>query len=388
MILTNRTMVSSAQTQKAAKKFTRRTILKRSLAVGGTIAAAGPWIVQDAFSSSGSLNIMIWSDYLPEKFVKKFEASTGITIRHTSYGSNEELINKIKATKGRGYDLVSPSNDRSNLWKDLELLSLFDMNRVPADKIIGSMMKISTEFSWDSVQRHLPYLWGTEAVAWRTDLWESEYGKLSYGDLWGPEVKGRVMGRPHSMMAGIGRYLERIGELPPFIEAYENEDKMRSIWDVITAFAIDHKPWIKLFWNDAETQENGLLHNAVMIGQTWDGPPLRLQKAGKPVQFMAPIEGAFTWLDGLSIPVGAKNIDAIYEFINFIYTPETGGLLANQTGYNSVCDGAEQHISEQQKKVFASAYPGDALDRLWAWPTTPLWYSNLRQEYSDRFIVA
>src|SRR3546814_12107413 len=63
-------------------------------------------------------------------------------------------------------------------------------------------------WTWDDGNHHLPYHWGTEALAWRTDKRESSYADLSYGDLWTPEMKGKVMGRPPSMMDGIGLSLE------------------------------------------------------------------------------------------------------------------------------------------------------------------------------------
>jgi len=39
----------------------------------------------------------------------------------------------------------------------------------------------------------LPNCWGTVAIAWRTDEWKGDSGKLSFGDLWADEVKGKVL---------------------------------------------------------------------------------------------------------------------------------------------------------------------------------------------------
>ena len=385
-----RTLRDSARTQRAAKTFTRRTLLRNAAALG-TLAIAGPLTIgSEARAAAGRLNIMIWSDYLPEPFKAKFERETGIEIVQTPYGSNEELINKIKAVDGRGFDLVSPTNDRTGQWQELDLLQTIDMNRVPSERLIDSMLAISAGFSWDGAPRHLPYLWGTEALAWRTDKWSRDYADLSYGDLWSEEMRGQIMGRPHSMMAAIGLYLDRAGILPSnrMLDAYKDEENMRRIWTGITEFAVEHKPWIKQFWNDAESQVNGFMRNEVVLGQTWDGPPLRLKAEGKPVTFMAPQEGAITWLDGLAIPLGALNLDAAYEFIRFAYEPQNAGLLANETGYNATVKSADAHLSDASKKNFREAYPGDALENLWPWPPTPSWYAEIRAEFRDRFIAA
>jgi spermidine/putrescine transport system substrate-binding protein len=373
------------------RSFTRRNLLKQAAAGGAIIAVAPAIVSRRALASSGELVMMNWSDYLPKSFLDGLEKKTGIVIKYTPFGSNEELLNKMRATKGRGFDLIAPTLNRAGEWQPLGLLQPFDMNRIDTSKVIPGLLKASTEaWSWDGGNHHLPSVWGTEALSWRTDKWERDYADLSYGDLWAPEMKGKVMGRPHSMMAGIGLYLDASGQLPSnrMLDAYKDEENMRRIWDGITKFAVEHKPWVKQFWNDADAQINGFMQNDVVLGQTWDGPPLRLKKEGKPVTYMAPQEGALTWLDGLSMPVGAKNIDEVYEYINYVYDPEVNGLIANETGYNPVAVGAENYLSADSKKAFSEAYPGDALDRLWWWPPSQPWYTEIRAEYSDKFVAA
>jgi spermidine/putrescine transport system substrate-binding protein len=381
---------SSRATARAARLFTRRTVLKEAAALG-TVAGVGPWIVGDAFSSSGQIRIMMWSDYFPEKFVAGFKKSTGIKLMHIPYGSNEELLNRTRAAKGRGVDIVGPTAMRALQWKPLGLLLPFDMTKVPTDKILPAMLKGSTDqWTWEGKTYHLPYFWGTEGLAWRTDKWSSEYGTLSYGDLWTPEMKGKIMGRPHSLMLTIGLHMDATGALPSnrMLDAYKDEGNMRRIWTEITSFAVANKPQLKQFWNDAEAQKNGFMHNGVVLGQTWDGPPIALKNDGKPINYMAPREGALAWLDGLAIPRGARNMAQIYEFLKYIYSPRVGGLLASETGYNSVSKGADRYLTASAKKNFQEAYPEDALDRLWWWPPEPPWYAAARAEFRDKFVAA
>jgi spermidine/putrescine transport system substrate-binding protein len=384
--------VSSATlTATAAKRFSRRTML-RNAAAAGAVLAAGPWLTKTPFASSGELNVFTWSDYMPDAHIKGFTDKTGIKISFTGYGSNEDLLAKIQATKGRGFDLISPTVDRVNQWKPLGVLQPFDMNRVPTKHIVPSLLKGSADiWTWDGGQYHLPWTWGTEMLAWRTDKWSRDYKDLSYGDLWLDELKGKVMGRPHSMMAGIGLYLDRSGQLPSnrMHDAYKDEASMRKIWEGITKFAIDHKSHIKQFWNDADAQINGFMQNDVVLGQCWDGPPARLKKEGKPVTMAAPLEGAFTWLDGVAMPVGAQNIDQAYEFLNYMYEPEVGGKWANATGYNVVSIGADAYLDDASKKLFQDTYPEDTMNaRLWWWPPAEAWYPEIRNEYVDKFVAA
>ena len=50
--------------------------------------------------------------------------------------------------------------------------------------------------------------------------------------------------------------------------------------------------------------------------------------------------------------------------------------------------GAADHLSPESKTAFSEAYPGDALDRLWWWPPSQPWYTEIRAEYSDKFVAA
>ncbi len=334
---------------------------------------------------------MMWSDYLPDDFVNGFQNETGIKLRHIPYGSNEELLNKARAVKGHGFDLLSPTALRALQWRPLDLLQPFDMKRVPSDRINKHMLERSVEhWTWDDRLYHLPFFWGTEALAWLTNGWEQTYENLSYGDLWLPELKGKVMGRPHSMMLGMGLYLDRIGKLPSnrMLDAYKDEDSMRRIWSKITQFAIEKKPSVKLFWNDAEAQQRGFLTNGVILGQTWDGPAIALKNEGKAINYMAPQEGALAWLDGLSIPKGAENFDQIYAFLDYIYRPDVSGRLASETGYNSVAVGADKFLTHEAAKNYREAYPEGALENLWWWPPEPTWYATSRNEFRDRYVAA
>jgi spermidine/putrescine transport system substrate-binding protein len=369
----------------------RRTVLKGAAAFSAV--AVGPWIVSPkALAASGEINVLMWSDYLPPEWIEGFTKKTGIKVNYTGIGSNEEIINKMKATKGRGFDIISPTNVRSLQWEPLKLIQPFDMNKINTATVNGAMLKIGeNEWNFDGKGVHwLPHIWGTEAMAWRTDLYSPPGGTPSYGNVWQPEVQGKTMMRPHSGMLGAGLYMETIGQLNPgdCWRAYQSEEKMRPVWEKITKFCIDNKKQIKLFWNDADSQKNGLLNEGVVVGQTWDGPPLALKSQGEPVTYQAPIEGALAWVDGMSMPTGAENIDQIYAFIEYVYLPEPAGRAIDKHGYNSAVLGADKFASAQYAKNFAEAYPGDALKNLNPWPAEPQWYADVRTEYRNKFVNA
>ncbi|MGD9511677.1 MAG: extracellular solute-binding protein, partial [Geminicoccaceae bacterium] len=328
----------------------RRTVLKGGAALAGALAA--PAIVSPrVLASSGEVNILMWSDYLPPSFVDSFQNKTGIKINFTGIGSNEEILNKLKATKGQGFDIATPTMDRAPQWADQNLLQPFDMSKVPIDKVNAGMAEKGGAI-WDfggTGTAWIPHIWGTESMAWRTDLWQPNGEFPSYGDVWDDANAGKTMGRAHSMMLCAGLFMERTGQMEPgsIWSAYESEEKMRPVWEKLTDWCVARKKNIKLIWNDADTQKNGLMNEGVIVGQTWDGPPIALKNEGQPVMYRAALEGAMAWIDGMSLPVGAQNIDQAYAFIQHCYDAEAAGKAIDTHGYNSPVIGAEKFANAQ-----------------------------------------
>ena len=106
------------------------------------------------------------------------------------------------------------------------------------------------------------------------------------------------------------------------------------------------------------------------------------------MSYMAPQEGAISWLDGWAMPVGAKNVEQAYEWLKYVHSAEGSAKVAEGSGYNPVVRGADELLSDQAKKIFQEAYPGDALQRLWPRPAEPSWFAELRTQYAEKFKAA
>ncbi|WP_119301735.1 extracellular solute-binding protein [Dongia deserti] len=375
----------------SARAFSRRTMLK-SAAAAGAFAAVGPMYVRDAFSSSGELNLLMWSDEFPDPVIPNFEKATGIKVNQTPFSQNEEQINKLQATGGEGFDICQPTANRAPQYRELQVLAPWDTNKLKnMSALIPSMIGNSKSlWTWDDGLYHLPHVWGSEALSFRTDLYKGDLTKLSFGSLWDEEVKGHTQGRGHSFLLGIGLWWDYTGKQPSnrMVDGYKDAETFKKLWDPILKFAIEHKSWVKQFWDSADNTKSGLMENDVWLGQTWDGPPLSLKKEGKPVSYQAPVEGAIVWLDGISLMKSAKNTEQVYEFINYLHTPEVSAQVSDVSNYNPVVTGADALTSEAFKKNFQEAYPGDSLDHVWPWPAEPSWYAEIRSQYVDQFVAA
>ena len=372
--------------------FSRRALLGAAASTA-TLAVASPFVARraDAQATSGTVNIFAWAGYLSEDMLAAFEKATGIKPVYTPYGTNDELLNQLRATDGAGFDIIWPSVDRVPNYVEFGLVQAIDETKVKWDQVIASAVTGSAAMGAvvDGARYQVPTDWGTEALSFDREQAPLVYGTASYGDIWKPEMAGKATVRGHSGLVGLGLWLESEGRLPhPMREVFADEAKMIDNYDVILAEAVARKANIAQFWSNENEAQGAFRVNGAVIGQTWDSSAAGLAREGLPIGYIAPKEGALAWMEGVSIPSKAANVDQAYAFINWILTPEAGAMYASHTSINTTAVGAEAYLSDESKAFFAAAYPGDALDLLWWWPIQDNWFVARRNEYQDRFLSA
>src|SRR5690348_1264903 len=100
-----------SQKAAAAAHHSRRAVLRLAGALAGA-GAAGPWIVRDAFSSSGELNLMSWTGYDRGAALAAFTAATGIKVNLLDQADQETMRMQCRLSLTAGtIDVAEPSLD-------------------------------------------------------------------------------------------------------------------------------------------------------------------------------------------------------------------------------------------------------------------------------------
>ncbi len=376
--------------------ITRRSAIKG--AVASATALSAPAILSSkAFASSGSVRVFAWVDYVQANMIEAFESKTGIKVELSTYGSNDEAEQKLQASQGKGFDVIFPSitnragYDNKDAPNGVWLMPL-DENKIAIDNIIPSFVRDSIQLGGvkDGKRFLLPFNWGTEGLTFNAKEMDLSGDDLSFGALWAPEAKGKAAFRQKSVLFGTGLYLDAMGKLNSnrMLDVYKSEDDMRRVMAEITKFVIEHKENFGAFWNNATEATSAFSDAGCVVGQTWDTTGLLLNQENGDFKYRAPKEGIITWLDSVGIPSGAENIEQAYEFVNFMLTPEMGGMLSNNTGYNSAVVGASEFTSEQYKKQFGEVYTNDVLGNMWWWQADTPYFAAVRNEFVEQITNA
>jgi spermidine/putrescine transport system substrate-binding protein len=105
-----------------------------------------------------SINVFAWGDILDPAVIADFEKETGIRVYLNYYSSNEELVVKMKATRGEGYDLVIPSDyvvpllTADGLLKEINKEKIFffaDINPLLLNHAYDRENRYSIPFEWE-----------------------------------------------------------------------------------------------------------------------------------------------------------------------------------------------------------------------------------------------
>lgn len=375
---------------------TRRSMLKGA-AAGAAIVAAPAIISPRALASSGEVDVYAWGEYVSEEMIATFKERTGIQINLSVFGTNNEVLSKVRAAKGEGFDLVFPSVTTLVSWFDaseedgVDLLQPIDENRVMADQVQPAIWDKSLDLgaSRRGQRFGVPFNWGTEAVAFDSTQRDLKYGDVSWSTIWQEENRDLVTVRPRSGLTAMGVMIDGTGEMMD--KAHQDEETAKKVLDQALAFAVEHKPWIRTFWKDAQALTGAFLSDGCVIGQSWDGTAVNMWKEtdGR-IKYVAPTDGALTWLDTMCMPSGAANIDQAYELINWLTSAEGGGMHASHAGYNSAAIGAEAALDEAAQERFKFMYGpnGEAISQLYWWKPEPGWFQKLRAEYITRYETA
>src|SRR5271167_2186124 len=158
-----------------------KRLLSACLSVALTLSMGNAW------ADGQKLRIITWADYVPADLIAAFKKETGIDVEVT-LSNNEEMISKLRATSGAGFDLAQPSQDRiTSVQREFGVYRPFDLGKVKIEQIQPGLLDIvKRNATLDGKLYGLPYLWGTDGLVANTKrATVADYGDLCRADLRG-----------------------------------------------------------------------------------------------------------------------------------------------------------------------------------------------------------
>ncbi len=332
-------------------------------------------------ANADTLRIITWSDYAPADVIAQFEKETGTKVEIT-LSNNEEMISKLRATGGAGFDLAQPSQDRiTGPQQEFEIYKPFDLSKIKTEQFIPAMLDATKKNTTLAGKVYgLPHIWGTDGLVVNTKL-----AKMAdYPDLCKADVKGKTavrLKRPTLLAFAFASGKD------PFA-LYGDAKAYAALMDDVGKKIAACKPNLKFFWDNKDQLLNGMRSGEVVGAMMWDTGGWKLNKDQPEIQYIAPKAGALGWIDTFAMPAKGKNDAAAYAWINFNMRPDIAAKVAGSAGNFTAAKGADQLMDAKLKSQFAASFPEAALKNVKWYPAVPAGIEEIEGKVLDRIKAA
>lgn len=301
-----------------------------------------------AMGAEKTLNIFIWSEYMPPTMPKAFEKATGIKVKIDLYESNEEMLAKLQSGGVSQYDIVVPSDYIMPSMIKLGLLQPLGHSKIPNLKNLGSKFRNTT---FDPGNKYsVGWQWGTVGLIYRKDRIKPSDAQ-SWSILFDPKKDPGPFCLLDSVREMMGITLRYLGY--DFNSIKPNELKAASDLLIRTK-----KRGSCLGFKGGVGGKNDVVANAAAAAIVYNGDAVRaIATDPKHLAFTVPREGSEIWLDNMCIPAKAPHPDAAYKWINWILEPKIGAWLSNYNHFATPNAAAKPFLDKKD------------LDNPAVWPT-------------------
>ncbi len=333
-------------------------------------------------ASAETLRLLTWGGYAPDEVVAMFEKETGHKVEVT-LSNNEEMIAKLRATGGRGFDLAQPSQDRiAGPQAEFGIYKPMDLSKIDSSQFIASMLEATkANTTVDGEVYGVPHVWGTSGLVVNTAMAGSV---MDYTDLCNADVAGKVTYRlKRPTLIGFAFSMG----LDPFA-AYGDEAAYQAIIDQVQAKLIDCKANVKTYWGGGDELMNLMRSGETVASMAWDTGGWKLNADNADITFVAPASGALGWIDTFVLPAKGKADQAAYDWINFVMQPEIAGMITDVAGNFTASKGADEHVSADLKARYQASFPPADVDNIKWYPPVPAGLEALEGAALDRVKAA
>lgn len=268
-----------------------------------------------------TLNVLNWSSYIPNEVISDFTKESGIKVNYSTYSSNEELLAKLSSSKEGTYDLIFPSDYMLEVMIRRDMLDTMDTSKLKNfdnlnENYLGLEYDENNEYS-------IPFIAASTIISYNREVIKDNI--ISYNDLLNPKYKNEIVLIDDQRII-IGMALLANG----FDMNSVDEEEL----EIAKNWLKDLRKNLKAY--DSDSPKNFLITKEASIAVLWNAEGALANMQNSNIKNIFPLEGFALSIDNFAIPKGAKNINEIYEFIDYILRPEVMAKIVSSYPYKNL----------------------------------------------------
>ncbi|MBE9113138.1 spermidine/putrescine ABC transporter substrate-binding protein [Nodosilinea sp. LEGE 07298] len=319
--------------------------------------------------SDGTLHIYTWANYTDDSLAAAFTELTGIPVVVDIFDSNEVMLTRLQAGGGDAYSIIYPSDYMVSEMIDLDLLTELDQSRITG---LDNLKAQWQNPAYDPNNAHsVPFCWGTTGLLFNREA--TPGAPADWDFLWeNQDELSRRITMLDDMRETLGATLKSLGY------SYNSSDpeEIQAAYNRL----LELRPHIAAFKTTGF--ENELLGGDLSVSMAYSSDAIALTLEDDRMEYIIPASGASLWTDTLAIPATAPNVDAAYQWINFMLDPEIASAAverlffatANQAAFdqlpadiqnNEDLYPSEAVLANSEGIVAVDTASTDLFDQLW-----------------------
>ena len=263
-----------------------------------------------------------WEDYVDPPFLAAYRKEFGQTPRTAIFADEDEAFAKLRA--GFRADVMGPCYYELPRWRDAGLLQPIDTSRLKNwSRIPARLRELPGISAGPGKVWFVPHYWGNTSVTYRTDLAPEYVGHDSWDILFDPRYRGRI-----AVLEGVDDTVPLVARMAG-VDAYDMDDGgWRKVQSKLRALV----PQLRFVASDDTSLAQGLASGELVAAMSWRETYRTLKAGGKPVAFMDPPGGAFTYVCGLVIGHDTKIYDRALALIDSALSDEAADYTIRKIG--------------------------------------------------------
>jgi len=290
-------------------------------------------------STSAPATLFQWQDYVAPAFYAEYEKAYGEKPATSIFADEDEAFSKMRA--GFKPDVIGPCLYSLPRWKEAGLLQPIDTSKLKNwNKLPTTLRNLPGISAGPGKVWFVPHYWGNTSLTIRTDL-APEYAKSQSWDiLFDPKYKGRV-----SVLDGADDVVPFVAHMIG-IDAYHMSE---ADWVKVQAKLRELVPQLRFVSADNTALTQGLASGEIVAAMSWRTTFASLNREHKPVAYLNPPGGIFTYVCGLVMHKDPSNEEMALALID-------AGLADDAARYMITTIGDEPANIEAMKTVPDSVF--------------------------------
>ncbi len=310
---------------------------------GGNTAEGG----NEETEGGKEVNVICWTEYLPQEVLDSFESKTGIRVNMTTYTSPDDMLAKVQTAKEGTYDLIIAPENYVTIFSGQGILAQMDKNKLSHfgninEAYLGRKNDPENTYS-------VPYMFASAVIAVNTDVIQDEI--TSYEDLLKEEYADKIV------VIEDSRAVYSMAAMATGFEANDTSDAaLNAVEDYLTALL----PNIHAF--DGDSPKTLMINGECPIGLIYGAEALLAQQENPAIQCYYPEEGVYLGSDSIMVTKDG-NTETAYLLADYILDGQVSAGISEIFPYINPNSAAVEALGGDYKNNILTNPPADVMQR-------------------------